>query len=376
MPRPRGQWRDVEPLQPAGAAELSAAEPLGFVRTLSTRWQVPPALEPLGHEVSITAPAGHVPVAGAPVTGYADPPELVWAALPEDPAEAPRDAGWRRAPARAEQPTTEPAPVVLPRPEVVVEPLPAPRSAPAARPEQAADRDARARPRRRPGPVAAAAVPSCGAGAGAGAGGGRRTVRRRVVRRRRPRRPAGPPCCARRPRGEGARCAPRRDDAAPAARCRTLRSGRTNRRVAPLPEPSRAAARGGGRSRRGRLSGPAGARSSSRPAAGRPRRDRRCGTVAHRPPTRQPPARARRAAVAARRCRAHRGCHRRAVLRRDPSRSRRTTGRRPPVSVCPTGSRADPCGPPRPSRTTCREPCGGRTPARRPRRCSAGRSST
>ena len=135
VPRPRGQWRDVEPLQPAGATELSAAEPLGFVRTLATRWQVPPALEPLGHEVSITAPAGHVPVAGAPVTGYPDPPELVWAAVPEVAAEETADAGWRRAPARADGPAAEPAPLAPPRSEVAVDPLPAPRSAPLDRPE-------------------------------------------------------------------------------------------------------------------------------------------------------------------------------------------------------------------------------------------------
>ena len=102
-PRPRGQWRDVEPLQPAGAAELSAAEPLEFVRTLSTRWQVPPALEPLGHEVSITAPAGHVPVAGAPVTGTRT--RQSWCG-PPCPTTLPRSLGTPGGAARPPAPTS------------------------------------------------------------------------------------------------------------------------------------------------------------------------------------------------------------------------------------------------------------------------------
>lgn len=85
--RPRGQWRGLQPLSTVTGAvtgpAASAAEPLEFVRTLSTRWQVPPALEPLGHEVALTAPAGQVPVAGVPVQGYPEPPELVWAAVPD-----------------------------------------------------------------------------------------------------------------------------------------------------------------------------------------------------------------------------------------------------------------------------------------------------
>ncbi len=109
--RPRGHWRGLEPLTTVTGAVTgpasSAAEPLEFVRTLSTRWQVPAALEPLGHEVARTAPAGHVSVAGGPLQGYPEPPELVWAAVPEALPAVPAAPLWRGAAARPAGPDVQ-----------------------------------------------------------------------------------------------------------------------------------------------------------------------------------------------------------------------------------------------------------------------------
>ena len=369
--RPRGQWRGVEPLQPVGGRELSAAEPLEFVRTLSTRWQVPPALEPLGHEVSITAPAGQVPVAGAPVTGYPDPPELVWAAVPEVPAVDAPDTEWRRTSPRVEQPEAQPVPPALPRPEVAAAPLPAPRSAPADVRGQAAaapqvrdlvgDQDLLPLQRaRHPGTEAAtvaapvAATPSDEAVARPADLPLRRDVppaaEAVAARTQTPQLP--PPAVAGPRRADDVVAPllePYRADVVDLAGPQAAASPVPPEAPAPVETPA---------------SGPGGAPSRTPPSAPSVRSWAAVARSSTRRPWRAPaehaPDRRRRAA----------GC------RAEPSRSRRTTGSRRRVWVCRTGSRAGRCVPRLPILTRCRAPGSARPPAtrRRPRR--AGRSST
>lgn len=108
--RPAGEWRDLPALQAVSLADATTdADPLRFVQTLATRWQVPPALEQLGHRHDVTAPSGAAVVAPAPPqVGYADAPVPVWPTVPD-----PAPAG-----APVELPPTRP----LPRPVTASEP--------------------------------------------------------------------------------------------------------------------------------------------------------------------------------------------------------------------------------------------------------------
>lgn len=108
--RPAGEWRDLPAPQAVSLADATtAAEPLRFVRTLATRWQVPPALEQLGHRQDVTAPSGAALVSpAAPQVGYADAPLPVW---PTVPAPTPTGAPELPPPARP-----------LPRPVTASEP--------------------------------------------------------------------------------------------------------------------------------------------------------------------------------------------------------------------------------------------------------------
>ncbi len=102
--RPRGAWRSLAPLETtAGTPLTTAAEPAEFVRTLATRWQVPPALGSLGHRLHPDAPAARVPLdVAAPRPGYGDAPALLW---PVPPVAAPdhRDHGMPTAKAAGGQ---------------------------------------------------------------------------------------------------------------------------------------------------------------------------------------------------------------------------------------------------------------------------------
>ena len=76
------------------SAEQPTAGSASFVRNLPTRWQQPPILGPLGHDVRTDAPSGLVP----DVARTADPvhgqrPELIWPSVQEPVAELPAVAG-------------------------------------------------------------------------------------------------------------------------------------------------------------------------------------------------------------------------------------------------------------------------------------------
>ena len=75
--RPSREWAGVAPLRPVGLRpEPEVASAARFQSTLATRWQQPPILAPLGHELNLTAPAGLTSGVVAPVQGYANAPDL------------------------------------------------------------------------------------------------------------------------------------------------------------------------------------------------------------------------------------------------------------------------------------------------------------
>src|SRR5437899_1630949 len=78
--RPRADWRSVPPLKTVAAGvETRVAKDKEFRTNLGSAWSVKPALSQLGHDVSLSAPAGLLPSLLSPVEGYPDPPELRWA---------------------------------------------------------------------------------------------------------------------------------------------------------------------------------------------------------------------------------------------------------------------------------------------------------
>ncbi|HYM49501.1 MAG TPA: DUF4157 domain-containing protein, partial [Candidatus Limnocylindrales bacterium] len=75
-PRPHDAWREVDPLQPTvGPAPLTL--PASFYEGLAGHQGAPLALEPLGHRVSLDAPAGLVRNLATPIASRTDGPELV-----------------------------------------------------------------------------------------------------------------------------------------------------------------------------------------------------------------------------------------------------------------------------------------------------------
>src|SRR5215207_4836885 len=75
--RPHREWARLAPLAPVGLRpEPEVASTSAFQSRLATRWQQPPILEPLGHEVSLSAPPGLTSSIVAPVQGYSNAPDL------------------------------------------------------------------------------------------------------------------------------------------------------------------------------------------------------------------------------------------------------------------------------------------------------------
>lgn len=124
--RPAGEWRDLPALQAVSLTDTTTdADPRRFVHTLATRWQVPPALEQLGHRQDVAAPSGTALVAPARLqVGYADAPVPVWPAVPGPatpgaPAELPPPRAPGRPAAASENPTPDRADEVPAAPEAV-----------------------------------------------------------------------------------------------------------------------------------------------------------------------------------------------------------------------------------------------------------------
>jgi hypothetical protein len=153
--RPRGEWAEVRspttvlPRRPHGVVPHA-----DFRAALGTSWSAPPALQPLGHHLTLDAPAGLLAAAAVPVEAYAGadlrftPVAAEQADLPTEPA-APRprllDRVLRRPAAVPSSPTQPPAapqaaPIVSPHPEPPVlhelhQPEPWPTLTPGAQPQ-------------------------------------------------------------------------------------------------------------------------------------------------------------------------------------------------------------------------------------------------
>lgn len=122
--RPYGEWAGLAPMSPP-AARSEASDPIGFQAGLASRWHPPPMLQPLAHELNLSAPAGLVSGIVAPVRGYPDAPELSWAGAPE-----------RSAPPRLPLVPPSPAPkpkTEEPQPQSFIRDMP---TAPTAAPER------------------------------------------------------------------------------------------------------------------------------------------------------------------------------------------------------------------------------------------------
>jgi hypothetical protein len=80
------EWAAVPALQPVGitTSGLTVSDAGGFPSTLATSWHQAPILQPLGHELSLCAPAGLTSGIVAPVEGYGNEPELTWRDVAED----------------------------------------------------------------------------------------------------------------------------------------------------------------------------------------------------------------------------------------------------------------------------------------------------
>ena len=104
--RPSGEWRELPAVGVLSSPQPTAGS-LGFVRALPSRWQQPPALGPLGHDVTAQAPGGlvsglargvdlHVDPLAGPRRAARPPGEVVTARLAGGPP--PVAHGWRAAP--------------------------------------------------------------------------------------------------------------------------------------------------------------------------------------------------------------------------------------------------------------------------------------
>ncbi len=102
--RPSGQWQGLPALTPAIAAPSVAVRP-DLAASLPVRWHQPPALQPLGHDITPQAPGGLVTDLARPVP----PPRTVPA--PQPPF---MSNGWRlpglRSPRRARPDPVPPPP--------------------------------------------------------------------------------------------------------------------------------------------------------------------------------------------------------------------------------------------------------------------------
>ncbi|MCW2503565.1 MAG: hypothetical protein JWO79_1849 [Actinomycetia bacterium] len=111
------EWTAVPPLEPVGLGGRPVSDPDRFIGGLATTWQQAPILQPLGHELSLAAPAGLASGVVAPVEGYLDAPELTWPDAPADAPGLPELAVVTQVPTRAvtvtEAPAEEPAPATL-----------------------------------------------------------------------------------------------------------------------------------------------------------------------------------------------------------------------------------------------------------------------
>ncbi|MDQ1644302.1 MAG: hypothetical protein QOJ50_486 [Cryptosporangiaceae bacterium] len=104
QPEPQRAWREwtaVPPLEPVGLGGRPVSDPDRFIGGLATTWQQAPILQPLGHELSLAAPAGLASGVVAPVEGYLDAPELTWPDAPADAPELPELAVVTPLPTRA-----------------------------------------------------------------------------------------------------------------------------------------------------------------------------------------------------------------------------------------------------------------------------------
>jgi hypothetical protein len=127
--RPNAEWRSVAPIRTVTQDDPRVLPDVGFRSSLPTTWTVPASLGPLGHDVSLAAPAGLLPSLLAPVEGYADAPELRWPSA-ADPVPAEWSPDWSTT-----SPRTPTSPVILHKMtgRVAAEP-PAPAVGSAARP--------------------------------------------------------------------------------------------------------------------------------------------------------------------------------------------------------------------------------------------------
>ena len=74
-----------------------------FRETLATTWSAPPALQPLGHHLTLDAPAGLLAAAAVPVEAYAGA-ELRFTPAAAEPTDQPAEPASRRQPAAAARP--------------------------------------------------------------------------------------------------------------------------------------------------------------------------------------------------------------------------------------------------------------------------------
>ena len=89
--RPHGEWADVSspttvlPRRPRGVVPHA-----DFRAALGTSWSPPPALQPLGHHLTLDAPTGLLAAAAVPVEAYAGA-ELRFTPAAAEPADEPRE---------------------------------------------------------------------------------------------------------------------------------------------------------------------------------------------------------------------------------------------------------------------------------------------
>src|SRR5688572_29806718 len=84
--RPEREWAGLPALHPVGLrSEPTLTDSGRFEAGLATRWRPPAILEPLGHEVNLSAPPGLTSGVVAPVEGYRNAPALQWGEQEEAP---------------------------------------------------------------------------------------------------------------------------------------------------------------------------------------------------------------------------------------------------------------------------------------------------